>query len=82
MRPALFLCLFLSSGYGRGLRMLAGGLLISLGGAAGGGLITTVLACVGLTVLLEAQFDLCLAAPLLGCPVNGAEVRSLARRTL
>ena len=62
--------------------MVAGALLISLGASAGGGLITTTLASLGLVALLEAQFDLCLAAPLVGCPVDGAEIRRQAALTL
>lgn len=62
--------------------MVAGALLISAGAAAGGGMITTVLAALGLVAMLEAQFDLCLAAPLLGCPQDGAEIRRRAHLTL
>src|SRR5687768_8460205 len=81
-RAALFICLVLASGYGRGLRMVVGALLIGAGQAAGGGIATTVLAALGLVAVLEAQFDLCLAAPLLGCPQSGAEIRRRAHLTL
>ena len=61
--------------------MVAGGLVISLGAAAGGGALTTVLATIGPTLLLEAQFDLCLAAPLLGYSTDGSEIRKQASLT-
>ena len=78
-RPGLIACLSLVSGYGRGLRMVAGGLLIALGASAGGGFITTSLASFGLAAMLEPMFDLCLAAPLLGFPVDGDAIRAMAR---
>jgi hypothetical protein len=59
--------------------MVAGGLLIALGASLGGGFATTLLACLGLIAMLEAMFDLCLAARLLGCPVDGSSIRGIAR---
>ena len=82
LRLNLFFCLVLASGYGRGLRMLTGGLLISLGASAGGGIVTTLLAAIGLATMLEAMFDLCLIAPLLGCPTDGIEIRRRAALSL
>lgn len=79
---ALLVCVLLASGYGRGLRMVVGGLLISAGAAAGGGVVTTVLASLGLGAMLEALFDLCLAAPLFGCPQDGTEIRRRAQLLL
>lgn len=58
--------------------MVAGAALISAGAAAGGGITTTVLASLGVAAVIEAQFDLCLAAPLLGWPQDGAEIRRRA----
>ena len=80
LRPGLLACLLLVSDYGRGLRLVAGGLLISLGAAAGGGPLTTALAAIGLTAMLAALFDLCLVAPLLGCPADGSAIRKAAAR--
>ena len=82
LRPALFVFLVLASGYGRGLRMVAGGLLIGLGAAVGGGFLTTIVAATGLAAILEAMYDLCLVAPLLGCPSDGAQIRKQAALTL
>ena len=44
--------------------------------------VTTALAAIGLAGMLEAMFDLCLAAALVGCPVDGSAIRKKASLTL
>ena len=70
---------FMSSGLGRGLRIVAGIILIAVGLAVVGGTGGIVLAVVGLVPLIAAVLDVCLLAPLFGAPLKGAEVRARAR---
>jgi Inner membrane protein YgaP-like, transmembrane domain len=70
---------FMSSGLGRGLRIVAGIMLIAVGLAVVGGTGGIVLAVVGLVPLLAAAFDVCLFAPLFGAPLKGADVRARAK---
>ena len=66
---------FMSSGLGRGVRIVAGLVLIVLGLASGGagGLIVAV---VGAVPLLAGILDVCLFAPLFGGPLKGADARA------
>ena len=70
---------FMSSGLGRGSRIVAGSLLIAVGLAIVGGTGGTVLAVVGLVPLLAGVLDVCLLAPLFGAPLKGADVRARAK---
>ena len=70
---------FMSSGLGRGLRIVAGIILIAVGLAVVGGTGGIVLAVVGLVPLLAGAFDVCLFAPLFGAPLKGADVRARAK---
>ena len=70
---------FMSRGLGRGLRIVAGIILIAVGLAVVGGTGGIVLAVVGLVPLLAGVFDVCLFAPLFGAPLKGADVRARAK---
>ena len=70
---------FMSSGLGRGLRIVAGIILIAVGLAVVGGTGGIMLAVVGLVPLLAGVFDVCLFAPLFGAPLKGADVRAHAK---
>ena len=70
---------FMSSGLGRGLRIVAGIILIAVGLAVVGGTGGIVLAVIGLAPLLAGVFDVCLFAPLFGAPLKGADVRARAK---
>ena len=70
---------FMSSGLGRGLRIVAGIILIAVGLAVVGGIGGIVLAVIGLVPLLAGVFDVCLFAPLFGAPLKGADVRARAK---
>lgn len=67
---------FMSSAFGRMLRIVAGVVLIAAGFYVQGtwGLILGV---VGAVPLLAGVFDVCIFAPLLGAPFNGSKVRTL-----
>jgi hypothetical protein len=67
---------FMSSGVGRGLRIVAGLALIVIGLFSVGGTGGLILAVVGAVPLLAGVFDVCLFAPLLGGPLKGAEARA------
>ena len=70
---------FMSSGLGRGLRIVAGIILIAVGLAVVGGTGGIVLAIIGLVPLLAGVFDVCLFAPLFGALLKGADVRARAK---
>jgi Inner membrane protein YgaP-like, transmembrane domain len=70
---------FMSSGLGRGLRIVAGIILIAVGLAVVGGTGGIVLAVIGLVPLVAGVFDVCLFAPLFGAPLKGADVRARAK---
>jgi Inner membrane protein YgaP-like, transmembrane domain len=70
---------FMSSGLGRGLRIVAGIILIAVGLAVVGGTSGIVLAVVGLVPLLAGVLDVCLFAPLFGAPLKGTDVRAHAK---
>jgi Protein of unknown function (DUF2892) len=69
---------FMASGSGRVLRIVAGlaiigasVYLLTAGGIAAGAILTLV----GLVPFLAGAFDLCVLAPLFGCPIPGAKAR-------
>lgn len=68
---------FMSSAYGRGIRIVAGMALIAAGfyvqGAWG-----LVIGVVGAVPLLAGLFDVCIFAPLFGAPFSGSKVRAQA----
>ena len=70
---------FMASGLGRGLRIVAGIILIAVGLAVVGGTGGIVLAVVGLVPLLAGVLDVCLFAPLFGAPLRGMDVRARAK---
>ncbi|HET7090594.1 MAG TPA: YgaP-like transmembrane domain [Anaerolineae bacterium] len=64
---------FMSSGLGRGLRIVAGIALIAIGLVNNAG----ILAVIGLVPLLAGLLDVCLIGALLfGAPLKGADVRA------
>lgn len=68
---------FMSSGYGRLLRVVVGVGIIALGLTVVGGTWGWVLAVVGLIPALAGLFDVCLiGAIFLGTPWRGAEIRA------
>jgi hypothetical protein len=66
---------FMSSGLGRGIRIVAGLVLIVLGLVSGGtgGIIVAV---VGVVPLVAGVLDVCLFARLFGGPLKGAAARA------
>ncbi len=70
---------FMSSGLGRGLRIVVGLALIAVGLVSVGGTGGFVLAIVGAVPLLAGVFDVCLFAPLFGAPLKGADARAKAQ---
>ena len=69
---------FMSSGLGRGVRIVAGLILIGLGVFSVGGTGGLILAVVGAVPLLAGVFDVCLFAPLFGGPLKGTDARAKA----
>ncbi len=69
---------FMSSGLGRGLRIVVGLALIAIGLVSVGGTGGLILAIVGAVPLLAGVFDVCLFAPLFGAPLKGTDVRAKA----
>ena len=67
---------FMASAAGRILRILAGIGLIAWGLLGMGGTNGYIVAGIGAAPLLTGIFDICLFAPLLGCPINGGKVRA------
>jgi len=70
---------FMSSGLGRGLRIVVGLALIVIGLVSVGGTGGLILAIVGAVPLFAGALDVCLFAPLFGAPLKGAEVRVKAQ---
>ena len=70
---------FMSSGLGRGLRIVVGLALIVIGLFSVGGTGGLSLAVVGAVPLLAGVFDVCLFAPLFSAPLKGVDVRVKAR---
>ncbi len=68
---------FMSSGFGRALRIVAGIALIALGLALVGGIGGILLAIIGAVPLMAGLLDLCIiGAIFMGSPLRGAEVRA------
>ncbi len=68
---------FMSSGWGRILRIVAGLALIAIGLGWVGGTVGVVLAVVGVVPLVAGLFDICIIGRLfLGTPLKGSEVRA------
>jgi len=70
---------FMSSGLGRGSRIVAGIILVAMGLGLVGGTSGIVLAVVGLVPLLAGLLDVCLIGALFGAPLKGADVRVHAK---
>jgi len=71
-------CTFMASMTGRIIRAVAGLALVAWGVFGLDGTAGLVVALVGLVPLAAGVFDLCLFAPLFGCPMSGAKIRSAA----
>jgi len=69
---------FMSSGLGRGVRIVVGLALIVLGLFSVGGTSGIILAVVGAVPLLAGVIDVCLFAPLFGGSLKGAAARAKA----
>ncbi len=67
---------FMASSTGRLARIVAGIALIAFGLFGLSGTVGVVVAVVGLVPLLAGVLDLCLFAPLVGLPLNGAKIRA------
>lgn len=68
---------FMASPLGRGVRILAGVLLIAWGLGLFGAVDQTtgiIIAVIGLVPLLAGVFNVCLIAPILGAPFSGSKV--------
>ncbi len=66
---------FMSSNVGRGVRIVAGLVLIAIGLLNPGSILLSI---IGAVPLLAGVFDVCLFAPLFGGPLKGAEARAKA----
>jgi len=62
---------FMAKPLGRGIRIVAGLVLIALGLAVIGGTGGLVLAAVGVLPVLAGLFNICAIAPILGVPFSG-----------
>ncbi len=67
--------LFMASPLGRGLRIVAGLVLLALGVFWIGNLVGWIVAAVGLVPLAAGVFDFCIFAPLFGAPLGGNDIR-------
>lgn len=67
---------FMASPAGRGIRIVAGLLLIALGWFGMSGVGGWVVMIIGVIPILAGALDWCLIAPLLGAPFQGKDVRS------
>ncbi len=67
---------FMASGLGRGLRIVAGLVLIAVGFFAVGGTAGYVLCVVGLVPIAAGVFNVCLVGPILGAPFLGSRVKA------
>ncbi len=70
---------FMSSGMGRGVRIIAGLILIAVGLLSVGGTGGIILVAVGAVPLLAGVLDVCLFAPMFGGPLKGADARAQAK---
>ena len=67
---------FMASGTGRLVRIVAGIALIALGLLGLQGTTGIVVAVIGVVPLLAGLVDICLFAPLFGCPLSGPKIRA------
>ena len=67
---------FMASSTGRIVRIVAGFGLIALGFLGIGGAAGLAVAAIGLVPLIAGAVDICVFAPLFGCPINGPEIRA------
>ena len=71
---------FLAGSMGRGVRAVAGVILILVGLFAVGGLWGWVLVIIGLAPLAAGVFDFCIFAPLFKLPFGGAALRAALKK--
>ncbi len=71
---------FMATGIGRGIRIVAGAALITIGLLRVRGGRGAVLALIGLVPLFAGTFDVCVLAPLLRAPFKGSDVRVRTER--
>jgi len=77
---------FMVSGFGRGLRIVAGLAIIGVGvylltvGTVWSIVAGAILAVVGLVLFLAGAFDFCVLSPLFGYPLSGPKTRQLVAR--
>jgi hypothetical protein len=71
---------FLASSIGRGVRVVAGAILILVGLFVVNGLWVWVLTIIGLVPLLAGLFDVCVFAPLFKLPFGGAALREAVKK--
>lgn len=69
-------CTFMASATGRIVRIVAGIALIAWGLLGLTGTTGTVVAVIGAAPLLAGLFDICVFAPLFGCPLRGPKIRA------
>ena len=67
---------FLASTTGRGVRVVAGIVLILLGLLVIEGTVGIIVAIIGLVPLLAGIFDVCVFSPLFGGPFAGKDIRA------
>jgi hypothetical protein len=67
---------FMASPTGRGIRIVAGLILIAIGWFAMSGVGGWIVAIIGVVPILAGVMDWCLIAPLLGAPFQGKDVRT------
>lgn len=67
---------FMASPAGRIVRIVAGLALVAWGLLGLTGATGIVVAIVGAVPLLAGAFDICLFAPLFGCPLSGPKIRA------
>jgi hypothetical protein len=70
---------FMNSMAGRGIRIVAGLVLIAWSYSQLEQTSGIILVLVGLVLMSAGAFDLCLISPLIGGPVSGKKIRSIAK---
>jgi len=65
----------MTSGMGRGMRIMLGLVIVSVGLFVVQGTLGTILAIIALIPISGGVFDFCLAGLAMGYPLNGAEAR-------
>ena len=74
-RPADRFAAIMATLYGRGLRMVAGLILLGLGGLVIRQPYGAIVALIGLAPIAAGLLNWCLIAPLIGAPLHGDDVR-------